>query len=105
MAWTQLVIAGVFDIAWAVSMKYSQGFNRPIATAAMMGTGFASMYFLTMAVETIPMGTAYAVWTGIGAVGTAILGMILFAESAHWMRLLSIFVILLGIGGLRLSSR
>jgi quaternary ammonium compound-resistance protein SugE len=102
-AWMSLLIAGVFEIVWATSMKYSQGMSRLFPTILMYLAGFASFYFLSGAVEHIPIGTAYAVWTGIGAIGTALMGMLLFGESAHWLRLMSIAVVLLGIAGLRLS--
>ena len=104
-SWMNLFIAGVFEIVWATSMKYSEGMSRPFATGVMYGAGITSFYFLSVAVERIPVGTAYAVWTGIGAIGTALIGMMLFRESAHWLRLVSIAVVLLGITGLRLSWR
>ena len=102
-AWMNLLIAGVFEILWATSMKYSEGMSRLFPTVLMYVAGFASFYFLSGAVDRIPIGTAYSVWTGIGAIGTALIGMLLFGESAHWLRLMSIAVVLLGIAGLRLS--
>lgn len=102
--WVSLGIAGVFEIAWAVGLKYTDGFSKAwpsLFTLLAMGV---SLYFLAQALKTIPLGTGYAVWTGIGAAGTAILGIILFAESAQPVRLLCIALILGGIVGLRLSS-
>ena len=104
MAWINLLIAGVLEIFWAISLKYTDGFSRlwpSIATGAGM---IASFYFLAQALKTIPVGTGYAVWTGIGAAGTAILGIALFAESASISRLLCIGLIIVGIIGLKLTS-
>lgn len=104
MAWTWLALAGLLEVVWAVALKYAEGFTRLSASiitgAAMLG----SVYFLALAVRTIPIGTGYAVWTGIGAVGVAILGMILFQEARDPVRLGSIALIILGIAGLKLSS-
>ena len=102
-SWMDLFFAGVFEIMWATSMKYSEGMSRLFPTLLMYGAGFISFYFLSGAVERIPIGTAYAVWTGIGAIGTALIGMLLFGEPAHWLRLVSIAIVLLGIAGLRRS--
>ncbi len=104
MAWFYLVLAGMFEIGWAIALKYSQGFTRPAPTGIVLSAGLLSFYLLGLAAEHIPIGTAYAVWTGIGAVGTAALGMILFAEPRHWLRLLSILLIISGIAGLRVFS-
>jgi quaternary ammonium compound-resistance protein SugE len=104
MAWTWLTLAGLLEIAWAIGLKYTEGVTRlwpSLFTAAAM---IASVYFLALAVRTLPIGTAYAVWTGIGAVGVAILGMMLFGESRDPVRLGSIALIVLGIVGLKVSS-
>ncbi len=104
MGWTYLCIAGVFEVAWVVGLKYTAGFTRPwpsVVTLVIMGV---SIYFLSQAVKTLPVGTAYAVWTGIGAVGTVILGMVLFGESRDAPRLVCIALIIAGIVGLRLVS-
>jgi quaternary ammonium compound-resistance protein SugE len=104
MAWIHLLIAGLLEIFWAISLKYTDGFCRlwpSVATAAGM---IASFYFLAQALKTLPVGTAYAVWTGIGAAGTATLGIFLFAESAAAARLLCIGLILAGIIGLKLTA-
>ena len=104
MAWMFLLIAGFFEIVWAISLKYTDGFTRlwpSIATVVAMGI---SMVCISFALRTIPMGTAYAMWTGIGAAGTVIVGMLLFNEPRDAVRLLSIAAILAGIVGLKLSS-
>lgn len=102
--WLLLFIAGLLEIAWAVGLKYTEGFTRPIASALTVLAMIASFYFLAQALKTIPVGTGYAVWTGIGAVGTAILGIVLFAESTALPRLLCIGLIVAGIAGLKLTS-
>lgn len=104
MAWLYLGIAGLLEIVWAVGLKYSEGFSRlwpSVWTAAAM---VGSFWCLAIALRQIPLGTGYAVWVGIGAVGTAILGIVLFAESASLPRLLSIGLIVAGIIGLKLSA-
>jgi quaternary ammonium compound-resistance protein SugE len=104
MAWVFLVIAGLLEIGWAVGLKYTEGFTR-LWPSVLTGLAIvASMFFLAVAVQTIPVGTGYAVWTGIGAVGTALLGILLFAEPAAWPRLACIGLILAGIIGLKLTS-
>ena len=103
-AWTFLFVAGLLEVGWAVAMKYSAGLTRPGPTAATFIMGFASFYFLSQATERLPIGTSYAIWTGIGAVGTALLGMVLFGEPRHGIRLASILLIVMGIIGLRLFS-
>jgi quaternary ammonium compound-resistance protein SugE len=104
MAWTLLFMAGLCEIGWAVGLKYTEGFSRlwpSLATLAMMAV---SMVLLAIALKQIPVGTGYAVWTGIGAVGTAILGIFLFNESRELVRLLFIGLIVAGIVGLKLVS-
>ena len=104
MNWIYLSIAGLFEIAWAIGLKYTEGWTRlvpSIVTAALM---IASFYFLSLAVRTLPIGTAYAVWTGIGTVGAAILGMALFDEPRDAIRILCIALIIAGIAGLKLAS-
>ncbi|HXE91216.1 MAG TPA: multidrug efflux SMR transporter [Terriglobales bacterium] len=102
MSWLYLLLAGVFEIIWAIALKYSEGFSRALPTGIVFTAGFASFWLLGLAAERLPIGTAYAVWTGIGALGTAVLGMVLFAESSHGLRLASIALIVIGIAGLRL---
>ncbi len=104
MAWAYLLIAGVLEVVWAIGLKYTEGFSRlwpSVITATAM---VASIYFLAQALKTLPVGTGYAVWTGIGAVGTAILGIFLFSESVNPARLISIALIVGGIVGLKLSA-
>jgi quaternary ammonium compound-resistance protein SugE len=104
MAWTLLFFAGLFEIGWAVGLKFTAGFSRfwpSLGTALSM---IASVVLLGLAVRELPVGSAYAVWTGIGAVGTVVLGIVLFGEPASALRLLSIALILLGIIGLKLSA-
>jgi quaternary ammonium compound-resistance protein SugE len=104
MAWFALLIAGLLEIGWAVGLKYTEGFTKlwpSIATGAALA---ASMGLLAFAMRTLPLGTAYAVWTGIGTVGTAILGIVLFREPATVLRMTCIAMIVAGIVGLKLAS-
>ncbi len=103
-AWIMLGLAGLFEIVWAVGLKYADGFTRPVPSAVVVGAMIISMVLLAQAARVLPIGTAYAVWTGIGAVGAALLGMMLFSESANAVRLGSIALIVVGIAGLKLSS-
>ena len=102
--WLTLGIAGAFEIVWAVGLKYTDGFSRLWPSVFTLVAMAISVYFLAVAIKTIPLGTGYAVWTGIGAAGTAILGIILFSESADVVRLLCIALIIAGIAGLKLTS-
>ena len=102
--WYSLAIAGAFEVVWAVGLKYTDGFSRLWPSVFTLVAMAFSIYFLAQAVRTIPLGTGYAVWTGIGAAGTAIAGIILFAESAHVTRMLCIALIVGGIAGLKLTS-
>jgi quaternary ammonium compound-resistance protein SugE len=104
MDWIVLVIAGLFEVAWATGLKYTEGFTRLWPSAWTVTAMAVSLLLLAQALKTLPIGTAYAVWTGIGAVGTAVMGIILFGESRDAMRLACIAVIVAGIVGLRLSS-
>ena len=104
MAWIHLLIAGVLEIFWAISLKYTDGFSRLWPSIVTVAGMVASFYFLAQALKTIPVGTGYAVRTGIGAAGTAILGIVLFAESASLSRLVCIGLIVAGIIGLKLTS-
>ncbi|MDH5275773.1 MAG: quaternary ammonium compound efflux SMR transporter SugE [Gammaproteobacteria bacterium] len=104
MAWTMLVIAGLLEIGWAVGLKYTDGFTRLLPSALTIIAMAGSMWLLALALRSIPIGTAYAVWTGIGAAGTALLGIILFAEPATALRLASIGLIVAGIAGLKLAA-
>jgi quaternary ammonium compound-resistance protein SugE len=104
MAWTYLCIAGILEVAFAFSMKASQGFTKPLAGLATVATGLASVFLLSMSLRTLPVGTGYAVWTGIGSAGTAIVGVLVLGDSAAPARLLCIALILLGVIGLRLVT-
>ena len=104
MAWVVLFVARLFEIGWAVGLKYTEGFTRVWPTVATAVAVIASMGLLGVALRTLPLGTAYAIWTGIGSVGTAVLGIVLFREPATAMRLLCIALILAGIVGLKLAS-
>ena len=104
MAWFILAIAGLCEIGWAIGLKYTEGFTRLMPSVLTGAAMVVSVVLLGMALKTLPVGTGYAVWTGIGAVGTAILGIFLFGESTEWMRLASIGLIVAGIIGLKLTS-
>lgn len=104
MAWAMLLLAGLFEVAWAIGLKYTRGFTRPGPSAWVVVAMAASIWLLAQATRHLPIGTAYAVWTGIGALGTALLGMVLFGESRDWPRLVSLGLIVAGIVGLRLGA-
>ncbi|GAB3419534.1 quaternary ammonium compound efflux SMR transporter SugE [Haloparvum alkalitolerans] len=104
MSWLVLFVAGLFEIAWAIGLEYSDGLTEPVPTVATAASLLISMVLLARAVQDLPIGTAYAVWTGIGAVGTATLGIVLFDEPATGARLLFISVIVFGIVGLHAVS-
>ncbi|HLS87892.1 MAG TPA: quaternary ammonium compound efflux SMR transporter SugE [Burkholderiales bacterium] len=104
MAWTWLAVAGVLEVAWAIGLKYTDGFTRLVPTVLTLVAMGASVYCLAVAVRSIPIGTGYAVWTGIGAVGVAILGIVLFGEPAQLARLACILLIVAGIVGLKLVT-
>jgi quaternary ammonium compound-resistance protein SugE len=104
MSWFYLTLAGLLEIVWAIGLKYTQGFTRLTPSAVTIAAMIASVWFLALALRTIPVGTGYAIWTGIGAVGTAILGIVLFSESASAPRIACIALIVAGIVGLKLVS-
>src|SRR4051794_40459224 len=104
LAWTILVVAGLFEVGWAIGLKYTEGFTRIIPSALTLTAMVASIVLLGLALKALPVGTAYAVWTGIGAVGTAALGIYLFGEPATAARLASIGLIVAGIVGLKLVT-
>src|SRR5690606_31641828 len=103
-AWIMLFIAGILEIGWAIGLKYTHGFTKLIPSIVTVAFMVVSMIMLDMAVKHLPVGTGYAVWTGIGAVGTAILGIVLFNEPATAMRLASIALIVIGILGLKFAG-
>jgi quaternary ammonium compound-resistance protein SugE len=104
MAWLVLVAAGLLETAWAIGLKYTEGFTRLVPSVLTLAAMVASIILLGLALKSLPLGTAYAVWTGIGAVGTALLGMALFGEPATAARLASIGLIVAGIVGLKLVT-
>jgi len=103
MAWLYLIVAGFFEILWATSMKSTEGFTRLWPSLWTLGTMAVSVWLLGIALKTIPVGTGYAVWTGIGAAGTALAGMVLFGESTSVVRIACILLIVVGIVGLKLN--
>jgi quaternary ammonium compound-resistance protein SugE len=104
MAWLTLVVAGLFEVGWAIGLKYTDGFTRLWPSLATIAAMIVSLGLLGLAMKTLPVGTSYAVWVGVGAVGTAILGIVLLGEPANAGRLLSLGLIVAGIVGLKLSS-
>jgi Membrane transporters of cations and cationic drugs len=104
MAWILLVLAGLFEIGWAIGLKYSDGFTRLWPSVGTLAAMAVSVVLLALAAKTLPIGTAYAVWTGIGAVGAVILGIVLFGDPATWQRLACVALILIGIVGLKLAG-
>jgi len=104
MEWIYLVIAGFFEVGWAMGLKYSQGFTKILPSILTVIGMVASFYFLSLSLKSLPLGNAYAIWTGIGTVGTVVLGIILFKEPINAMRMICIVFIVLGIVGLKLIS-
>jgi quaternary ammonium compound-resistance protein SugE len=105
MAWIYILIASAFEISWAIGLKYSEGLTRLWPSVLTIIAMLLSFYFLSLGTKTLPVGTAYAVWTGIGAAGTAILGVILFKEPASFPRILCLMLIVTGVIGLKLLSK
>ena len=103
-AWTWLLIAGLFEIVWALGLKYSDGFSRLVPSIIVVVAAAVSFWLLALAMRALPAGTAYAVWTGIGASGTALLGIVLLGESANPVRLLCIGLIVAGVLGLKVAG-
>ena len=104
MAWVILFIAGLLEMVWALLLKQSEGFTRPVPTGGFLISLLLSMFLLAQALKTLPVGTAYAVWTGIGAAGTAIVGMLWLGESRDILKLISLVLLVAGIIGLRITS-
>lgn len=104
MAWVLLVVAGLFEVGWAIGLKYTDGFTRLWPTVGTLAAMVISLGLLGLAMKSLPVGTSYAVWVGVGAVGTAILGIVLLGESASAGRLVSLALIVAGIVGLKLAS-
>jgi len=103
-AWVYVMIAGLLEVGWAIGLKYSEGFSKPVPSVLTVAGMAMSMWLLAQALRVLPAGTGYAVWTGIGAVGTAILGIVLLGESRSVVRLACIGLIVVGILGLRVAS-
>lgn len=104
MAWIYLFFAGLFEVGWAIGLKYTDGFTRPLPTVLTVGSMIVSLGLLGLALKSLPLGTAYAIWTGIGTVGTVALGILLLGESANALRLACIALIVVGILGLKAVS-
>ena len=104
MAWVILVLAGLFEVGWAIGLKYTEGFTRLWPTVWTALSMIVSLWLLGIAVKTLPVGTAYSVWVGVGAVGTVILGIFLFGEPANVGRIVSVALIIVGIIGLKLAA-
>lgn len=104
MEWVYLLIAGLFEVVWAVGLKYTEGWTQPWPSAGTVGAMIVSFWFLSLALKGLPIGTAYAVWTGIGAVGTALVGMAMFGEPRDLARLACIGLIVAGIAGLKVVT-
>ncbi|GLH44397.1 quaternary ammonium compound efflux SMR transporter SugE [Pseudomonas moraviensis] len=104
MSWIILFCAGLFEVGWAVGLKYTDGFTRPLPTALTVAAMAISLGLLGLAMKELPLGTAYAIWTGVGAVGTVIAGIILFGESMALIRLVSVGLIVTGLIGLKVSA-
>lgn len=104
MHWIILIIAGLLEVVWAVGLKYTEGFSKPVPSLITLVAMGISFYLLSLAMQSIPLGTAYAVWVGIGAVGAAIAGVLLFHESASLLKTMSILLIITGIAGLKLAG-
>ena len=104
MAWLYLTIAGVFEVVWAIGLKYSQGFTKPVPSLFTLAAMAVSVFLLALAAKSLPIGTAYAVWTGIGALGAVVMGVILFGEPATLPRIAFALITLIGIIGLKFTS-
>jgi quaternary ammonium compound-resistance protein SugE len=104
MNWIYLIIAGILEIGWAIGLKYTEGWTKLLPSVLTGATMIASFYFLSLAIKTLPIGTAYAVWTGIGTVGATILGIFIFNEPRELSRILCVLLIVTGIIGLKLTS-
>lgn len=104
MAWIYLIIAGIFEVVWAIGLKYSQGFTKLFPSLVTFGGMVISFYLLSISIKTLPLGTAYAIWTGIGALGSVILGILLFSEPLNISRVIFLSLILAGIIGLKMTT-
>lgn len=105
MAWVYLGIAGLFEVLWVATMKLSEGFTKPLPSVATILAMCGSMWFLSIAIRTLPLGAAYTIWTGIGAVGSVILGIVYFGESREFMKIFFVCMIVAGIIGLKFNTQ
>ncbi len=104
MAWLLLIVAGLLEVTWAIGLKYTEGFTRLVPSAITLAAMTGSIVLLGIAMKSLPVGTSYAVWVGIGAVGTAVLGIVLFGEAANVGRIVSLVLIVVGIVGLKIAT-
>lgn len=104
MNWLTLICAGLLEVVWAVGLKYTEGFSKPVPSFFVVVAMAASIYLLSIAVRTLPLGTAYAIWVGVGMVGAVILGVLLFNESLPLIKVISLILVVIGMVGLKLSS-
>jgi len=104
MAWIYLIIAGLLEIGWAIGLKYTEGWTKLFPSVLTVLGMVASFYFLSLALKVLPIGTAYAIWTGIGTVGAAVLGMLIFGDSREAIRIVCILIIVAGIAGLKITT-
>jgi quaternary ammonium compound-resistance protein SugE len=104
MHWLFLVLAGLLEVVWAIGLKYAQGFTKPMPPVITVAAMIGSVVLLGLAMKQLPVGTAYGIWVGIGAVGAAVLGMVLFAESVSTLKIVSLVLIVAGIAGLKASA-
>jgi len=104
MTWIILVLAGLFEVVWAIGLKYTHGFTRLVPSVITLVGMLISFWLLSLAMKSLPLGTAYAVWVGIGALGAFVAGIVLFGETLSWMRVVSVLLIAAGLIGLKLSA-
>lgn len=104
MNWVYLVVAGLLEVVWAIGLKHTDGFTRPVPTTLTIGAMVGSFYLLSLALKTLPLGVAYGVWVGIGAVGAALAGIVLLGEAVTALKLASLLLVVAGIVGLKLSA-
>ncbi|MBX3418690.1 MAG: quaternary ammonium compound efflux SMR transporter SugE [Pirellulaceae bacterium] len=104
MVWLILFFAGLFEVVWAIGLKFTEGFSKPLPSVLTLIAMIVSFYLLSIAMRSLPLGTAYAIWVGIGAIGAAVAGMMLFQESITTLKILSLVLVISGIVGLKLSS-
>lgn len=104
MAWTILIVAGLFEVGWAIGLKYTEGFTRLWPTIGTVAAMVVSLWLLGVAMKSLPVGTAYSIWVGVGAVGTVLLGIVLLGEPANAARMISVALIVAGIIGLKLAT-